>query len=213
MIVVGVTGGIASGKSTVARAWERRGARVLDADRVGWALLGRDDVRAALVSAFGRGILAEDDAIDRQRLARSAFADPAAAQRLNAILHPPILAEIARWIAEETARGGTHVLVVEASLIIEAGAPGLFDYLVLVTSAEPTRLGRLAAKGIAREEALARIWRQWSDDEKRPHADFVLENDESPEELERKADALWERLQALHPRRSGRREEPRGEST
>jgi dephospho-CoA kinase len=204
VIVACVTGGIASGKSTLVREWERLGARTLDADRVGWALLSRAEVRESLLYAFGPDILADDGEVDRARLAARAFADAESAETLNAILHPPILAEIARWIAEERAAARTGVAVVEASLIMEAGRRDLFDVVVLVTSRTETRLARLAARGVAREDALARMGRQWTDDAKRPLADFVVENDGTPEDLARAAHDLWRTISALPPRTSRR---------
>lgn len=202
-IVVGVTGGIASGKSSLVRAWERLGARALDADRVAWGLLGRPEVRESLLYAFGPEILGPDGEVDRRRLAARAFADDESAETLNAILHPPILAEIARWIDAERRAAKARVLVVEASLIMEAGAWDPFDYVVLVTAAETTRAARLAAKGVGREDALARMRRQWPDERKRPHADFVVENDGSAEGFEHAAASLWKTIQSLPPRPGG----------
>ncbi len=211
MIVVGVTGGIASGKSTVVRAWERLGARTIDADKIGWGLLGRPEVRESLLYAFGPDVLGADGEVDRRRLAARAFADDESAETLNAILHPPILAEIARWIDAERRAARSPVLVVEASLIMEAGRTDLFDALVLVTSAEETRLARLAAGGVARADALARMRRQWPDERKRPRADFVIQNDGSAADLNRKAADLWKTITSLPPRRAGGEEKPGGE--
>lgn len=205
MIVVGVTGGIASGKSLLVREWVRRGARAIDLDRIGWEVLTRPAVRDALAAAFGRGILVEGDRVDRKRLAERAFADPASTSRLNAIVHPPILEEAARRIDDERRSGFAGVLVVEASLIMEAGRTGLFDYVVLVTSEVETRLARLAANGMGREEGLARMRRQWTDDEKRPLADFIVANDGSLEDLARAAEDLWATISARSPRERGSR--------
>jgi dephospho-CoA kinase len=211
VIVVGVTGGIASGKSSVVALWERLGALAIDADRIGWTLLGRAEIRESLLYAFGPEIMGDDGEVDRSRLAARAFRDEESAQSLNAILHGPILADIARWIDEERRRGDAAVLVVEASLIMEAGASGLFDYLVLVTSGREGRIRRLAAKGISREDALARMRHQWSDEAKRPRADFVLENDGTAADLERAAATLWEQVKTLPPRPGGRGAKPGGD--
>ena len=211
MIVVGVTGGIGSGKSSVVRAWERLGARTLDADKVGWALLGRPEVRESLLYAFGPEILGQDGEVDRRRLAARAFADGESVETINAILHPPILAEIARWVEAQRRSGTAAVLVVEASLIMEAGQEELFDAVVLVTSEESRRAARLAAKGVSREDALARMRLQWPDEKKRAHADIVITNDGSAEDLDRKAAVLWETLKTLPPRRSGGESKPGGE--
>ena len=211
MIVVGVTGGIAAGKSSVVRAWGRLGARTLDADEIGRALFGRAEVRESLLYAFGPEILGDDGEVDRRRLAARAFTDDESAEAINAILHPPIVAEIARRVDEERRAASSPVLVVEASLIMEAGRADLFDALVLVTSEEATRVARLATKGVAREDALARIRHQWPDERKRQHADFLIENDGTAEDLDRKAAALWTKIVNLAPRRHGAGAKPKGD--
>lgn len=200
MISVGVTGGIASGKSTLVREWERLGARVIDADRVGWRLLGRADLRESILYAFGPDVLGESGEIDRGRLARAAFRDEDSAERLDAILHPPILAELRRWIEAQRARDDSGVVAVEASVIIEAGGTDLVDYLVLVSSPVPARLERLGRKGMSAEDARRRMRLQKSDEQKRPFADFELRNEGSEADLVAAAAELYRKVAAL-PRR------------
>jgi len=209
-IVVGVAGGIASGKSTLVSEWERLGARSIDLDRVGWSVLSQAEVRESLLYAFGPDILDAAGEVDRSRLAAKAFADAESAETLNAILHPPILAAAERWIEEERRAAASPVLVVEASLIMEAGRLDLFDYVVLVASGRETRLARLAAKGIDRADATARMRFQWDDETKRPLADFVVENDGAPEALTRAARSLWQTVSGLPARPRGAANRGRG---
>jgi dephospho-CoA kinase len=211
VIVVAVTGGIGTGKSTLVRAWERLGARALDLDRVGWGVLLRPEVRESLLYAFGPDVLGADGEIDRTRLAARAFADAESAERLNAIAHPAILAEAERWIAEERRAALTDVLAIEASLILESGRTDLFDAVVLVVADAGARLARVVAKGVARRDAEARLRLQWPDEAKRPLADFVVENRGALEDLERAARELYETIRRLPPRRRAAR--PEGDAT
>lgn len=205
MIAVAVTGGIGSGKSTLVASLAQRGAATLDADRVGWGVLARAEVRESLLYAFGPEILAEGGEVDRRRLAARGFRDADSAETLNAILHPPILAEIERWIASERTRAAARVAVVEASVILEAGGEDAVDYVVLVTASEAARLARLAARGVGEIEARARMSRQWSDAERAPYADFVVENEGALADLAARARELWQTLITLPPRpREGR---------
>lgn len=213
MIVVGVTGGIGSGKSTVVRVWERLGARALDLDRVAWAVLSRPEIRESVLYAFGPDVLGDDGEVDRKRLAARAFADAESAEQLNAILHPPIIAEAERWIAAERRAGIAHVIVIEASLILESGRKDLFDAIVLVVGDSAGRLARLAAKGMTERDAEARMRLQWPDEEKRRHADFVIENDGAIADVERAARELYGTIVRLPPRAVVRTNPPEGEPT
>jgi dephospho-CoA kinase len=182
MIAVAVTGGIGSGKSTLVSELERLGASALDADRVGWEMLERSELRESLL------------------LAERAFRDADSVETLNAILHPPILAEIERWIESERARGETRVAVIEASVILEAGGDTAVDYIVTVEAQEEMRLARLAARGLSRQDALARMRRQWSDAERARRSDFVITNDGTIAGLRSAAGTLWQKLLTLPPR-------------
>jgi dephospho-CoA kinase len=200
VISVAVTGGIGSGKSALVAELEQLGASALDADRVGWEMLERAELRESLLYAFGAEILADSGEVDRRLLAERAFRDADSVETLNAILHPPILAEIERWIEAERARGETRVAVIEASVILEAGGDASVDYIVAVEAPEETRLARLAARGVPREDAVARMRRQWSDAERARRADFVIANDGTMAGLKSAAETLWRTLTTLPPR-------------
>ncbi len=205
MLLVGLTGGIGSGKSTVAGMLEDRGAVVLDADE-----FARRAVAAGtpgfrhVVETFGRRVVAEDGEIDRARLARIVFAEPQDRERLEAIVHP----EVARLLHEELQpyRDTDRVVVYAVPLLVENGLQSMFAEVVVVTAPEDLRVERLVARGMAEDDARARIRAQLTDDEREAVATHVLRNDSSVEGLERQVDELWAELAAsrsIAPRTEG----------
>lgn len=196
---VGLTGGIATGKSTVARAFAGLGIPIVDADRVARDVVapGTDGLRA-VVEAFGPEALAEDGTLDRKRVGDLVFSDPAARARLNAILHPRIAMESARRIAA-LADSGAPYAIYEAALLVENGLAKAFDALVVVTVGEATQLARLRARDASTEEdARARIASQLPLAEKEAVADFVIRNEGTEEatreQVRRVHDALVARF-------------------
>jgi dephospho-CoA kinase len=192
--IIGLTGGIASGKSTVAAILRELGVPVIDAD-----LLAREVVQpgqpahAAIVAAFGADILDPDQSINRPRLAGLVFADQEARRRLEAITHPAI-----RRAAEEKLlaleSSGARVAVYMAPLLIEAGATSRVDEVWVVYVDRETQLERLLRRDdMSREEALARIDAQMPMEEKRLHGRVVIDNRGPREETERIVQQLWER--------------------
>ncbi len=200
MPVVGVTGALGSGKSTVVAAFAERGAVVVDADAIGHQMLQRggpcyDRLRAR----FGDDIAGEDGAIIRARLGARAFATPADTAALNAITHPALLAELRRQVREADAPG--RLVVVDAALLLEWGAPVRLDRIVVITAEEPERIRRMVARtGLDEAEIRRRAARQMSEAEKVQRADFVLPNNDSLDVLRARAGVLWDLLVAeLHP--------------
>ncbi|MCL4806518.1 MAG: dephospho-CoA kinase [Thermoanaerobaculia bacterium] len=193
---VGLTGGIASGKSAVAARWRELGIPVLDADLLVRSLYEPGEAGAAAVAEeFGPEVLDERGAVSRPRLAALVFADPAAVARLNARVHPLVRRETDRWLAEREAEG-YPAAVVEATLLVENAGRERFDLLVAVSSPEELRLARALARdpSATRESVLARMRAQLPDDARNAACDEVLVNDGSVEELLAKADALAPRL-------------------
>lgn len=197
MLVVGLTGGICSGKSTVAAMFARLGAAVIDADRVAHELQEPGQpLFEAIVSAFGREVVGEDGRIDRRKLGAMVFADPKARARLEDILHPAIVEECERRI-QEAGTSGAAVCLLDAALLIESGRQARFDRVILVEASEAVQIDRLMARmGLSRDEALQRIRSQMPREEKRRHASLVIENGGPLEETERQVKAAWERLSA-----------------
>lgn len=196
MLHVGLTGGIGSGKSTVARYFGELGAVVLDADIIARELLGPGGEGAkAVVEAFGTEVVSKDGSIDRAKLAGLVFAEDGARTRLEAIIHPMILAKRRGKLAEiRRARGDSTVVVTEASLIFEAGTRDEFDKVILVTAPLEVRLERLLAAGWREEDINRRIKAQWPDSKKARLADFVIDNREDRDALRERTRIVWEEV-------------------
>ena len=193
VLLVGLSGGIGSGKSTVAEALADRGAVVVDADTIAREVVEPDHPGfAAVVARFGLGVLDENGRLDRSALARIVFADEEARRDLNAIVHPLVAAETQRRVA---AAPPGSVVVMDVPLLVEA-ARGGYDLVVIVEAPEEVRLKRLAARGMDEAEARRRMSAQASDAERRAVADVVLDNSGSRQELDRQVDALWADLTA-----------------
>lgn len=192
MLNVGLTGNVASGKSTVARHFQRAGATLLDADR-----LVRDvqrpgsPVLAAIADRFGADMLHPDGALDRDRLRARILADPAARTNLERIVHPAVQERRAQLLADAAARGDL-IVVNDIPLLFEALDPGAFDLVVLVHSAEAVRRDRLVRlRGMDPDEADRLIGSQIPSDAKRDRAQIVIENDGDLDALERAAADVW----------------------
>lgn len=201
MMHAGLTGGVGSGKSAVAALFAEFGAVVLDADLLARELTGPGSEAAREIeAALGPGLLLPDGALNRPVTAEKVFQNPAARERLEAILHPRILARRAALLEEiRKSRGESVVVLTEAALIFEADTRKEFDCVLLVTAPVDTRLARLAARGMTREEALARMGAQWSDDRKSKLADFVVDNGGTLAETRRQAEAIWKKLTEERP--------------
>ena len=195
MIVIGVAGGIASGKSTVARVFEELGARVLDADAIGHDLLRTDRLRDRIREAFGEDVLTPEGDVDRRALGRLVFGDDHARQRLNRLVRPAIRGEIRRRIAGMRGEGYDGAVVVDAPLLVDTGPTDLTDRVVLVTALATTRKERIIRRsGLSEGEAEQRIAAQVPDEKQARWADYVLENNGTQDELTAEAEALWKRI-------------------
>ena len=196
--ILGITGGIASGKSSVAAIFAELGAVVVSADQLARAVVAPgSSVLAELVQHFSPAILGPAGELDRHALARLIFADPTARERLNAITHPAIAAlAVARL--QELRASGASLVVYEAPLLFEAGAAGRVDW-VLVVAIDPTQQReRLAQRdGLAEPDLRARIESQWPLAEKIAHADFVIDNSGPLAETRRQVVALHDYLLAM----------------
>lgn len=202
MLRVGLTGGIACGKTVVGEMFARRGAHVIEADRVAHELMRPGElVYNDLVSHFGRDILSADGTISRPKLAQVAFAGAGGSrvEELNRIVHPPVIRRQEEWMDEIGQRDPKAVAIVEAALIFEAGVGGRFDKIVVVTCDADRKAERLARRtGIdlapAREEVARRSAAQIPDAEKISRADYVIYNDCTLAETEAQVEAIWKRL-------------------
>jgi dephospho-CoA kinase len=198
MLKVGLTGGIASGKSTVASLLRDQDCMVLEMDPLGHELLEPgQSAYDEVVREFGDSILGPGDAIDRAKLGAIVFADPAKRARLNQILHPRILDVVLKWFAALDRPGGPEFAVVEAALIVESGFHEQLDNLIVCWATPQQQMERLIARGLTREQAQLRISSQMPAEEKRRLADEVIDCSGSMEETERQVKSVVEHLKQL----------------
>jgi dephospho-CoA kinase len=197
-LTVGLTGGIGSGKSTVARILEDLGAAVIHADAVGHEVyLPHTEGWQRVTAAFGRDIVKPDQTIDRQKLGTIVFRDPAALKRLNTIVHPLIFAEVQRRIRSLRSSGIAQPIVVEAAVLIEANWLPLVDEVWLVVAGKEAVIDRLARqRGLAADDVARRVDAQLTDAERRKVAQVVIENQGSLEQLRQQVESLWQRVTA-----------------
>jgi len=201
MLRVGLTGGVACGKSTIAAMLVRRGAHYLQADGLAHQLYEPGAVTYdEVVRRFGREILNDDGTINRTRLANVVFPDRIG--ELNAVLHPEVVRRQNSWMSEVERHDPHGIAVVEAALLIEAGANKDFDKVIVVTCDFERKVEHFAQRtnaplDAARFEVERRSAAQFTDEEKARHADYVIENSGSLEDAERQVEKIWRELKAL----------------
>lgn len=196
MKVIGLTGGIGSGKSTVSGFLAELGAVIIDADKIGHEAFKTDTgARQEIVAAFGKEILTPDGDIDRKRLGEMVFTNPESLSRLNRIMHPRMY-KMAKAQIEEHRRRGMEVVVLEAPVLLEAGWAPLVDEVWVTVASEATILKRLKKRsGLSPIESLVRINSQLSSEERARHANVVIDTDCSLDELKARVEKLWQKLQ------------------
>lgn len=205
MLKLGLTGGIAAGKSVVGEMLVALGAHLIQADAISHQLMQPDEaVYQEVVRAFGPGILNPDGSVNRPRLAEAAFGganQPSRIQELNKIVHPAVIKKQDEWMEATGRRDPKAIAIVEAALILEAGAAKQFDRLLVVTCRPEQRAERWATRTkvdlqAARLEVARRMAAQLPDEEKIKAADYVIDNSGSLDETRGKVGALYPKLQA-----------------
>ncbi len=196
ILKVGLTGGIASGKSTIANMFAALGCVVLDADALVADLYkpGRPG-HETLVATYGSGILCDDGQIDRQKLADIAFADEASAKKLNALIHPLVITEEAKRANEAEAKCDRVIYIVEATLLLEAGGKQRYDKIIVVDVDPTLQVTRGVGRGMAKDEVERRIRHQLSREDRLRAADYVIENRGDLEAARREVQRVYESLQ------------------
>jgi dephospho-CoA kinase len=192
ILKVGLTGGIASGKSTIRRLFTELGAITVDADAIVARLYEPGNAgHEAIVRTYGTAVLHPDGTIDRRKLADAAFATAADAQKLNALIHPIVIAEEARMM---DAHPEDAIYVVEATLLLEAGGKQRYDKIVVVDVAPDVQVARAIARGMTSEEVRRRIAHQLPREERLRHADYVIDNSGDLEAAEKETRRVYELL-------------------
>jgi len=199
VVLIGLTGGIGSGKSTVSARLAERGGVVVDADAIVRELQSPGQpVLARMVEGFGAEILHADGTLDRQAVADRVFSDPAALAALNAIVHPAVGAEIGRRLEAEA--DTDHVVILDVPLLVESGRTDLAGMIVVDVDPELAVERLVAHRGFSAADARSRITRQVSRKERLAKADFVIDNSGPIADLTPQIDAAWEWIQGLRAR-------------
>ena len=197
LIVIGLTGGIASGKSTVTALLKEKGAVIIDADKIAREIMSKGEPAwFEVLNYFGDEILNNDRSdIDRKKLASIVFSDKAKLEALNNITHPKIIEEIKKQV-EEYKKAGKKIIVIDAALLIEAGLDKIVDEVWVIAANEDVQLQRLMAreKDITKDEAVKRIKSQMPLAEKLKFADRVIDNNSSIEETKNQVDKIWTKI-------------------
>ncbi len=193
---VGLTGGIASGKTTVGAMFVDLGCRLIDSDRITHELLAAGPVRDAVVREFGADILDASARIDRRRLGAVVFGDPARRKALTDILHPVIFQRQQAFLEACARDDPDGIAIVDAALMVETGNAKRFDTLIVVTCAPEVQRGRLRERGLSEADIDRRVAAQMPMEEKARHADFVIDNSGSISETRRRVEAVHAALHA-----------------
>ena len=198
MVIVGITGGIGSGKGLVTEFFRSRGAAIIDADEISHELTQpRSPVLADIAGAFGEGVVREDGSLDRGHLARLVFDDPQALSRLNAMTHPAIRSEVERRLARLTEEKRTGVVCIVAPLLLEAGYRENVDRLLVVVADERERVGRVMARnGLTEDDVKKRMAAQMPPAEQTRGADWVVDTTRGEEDACGQLEAVWAELNA-----------------
>ena len=203
MISIGLTGGLASGKSLVARIFKSLGCALIDTDAIARdVVVPGTEGWQAVVKEFGPQILAENNTIDRPKLANIIFTDAGRRQILNSILHPLIISSVRQQLAEIGDREPDALVVVDVPLLIECGLQDDFDEVIVVWTPRETQINRLMERdGLAEAEARQRLAAQLPLDQKRAYATFVVENDADHEKTEAQVRNIFSALKRVRGRR------------
>jgi dephospho-CoA kinase len=199
MLIVGLTGGVASGKTAASQALKEEGAYIIDADQIARELVQpHQPAWNELIRAFGKEILQEDGSLHRKKLADKVFADPKQRKRLNQILHPRIKEEMDRRTKEIGQKDPEAIVVIDAPLLVELGDHHEMDKLIVVNSTQTQQIERLKDRdGISPEEALRILSSQMPLGEKVKLADFVIGNEGSLEETKKRAREVFKELKKV----------------
>ena len=198
MSYFGLTGGVATGKSTAARVFHELGAEIIDADRIGHLQLAKSSPAfQEIVERFGLVILDGAGEINRHALGSLVFTDPEKLQQLNSIVHPRIIAEVEKRAAAIAAEDSRRVILVDAALIFEAGIGGRFEKVIVTWCTPQQQIERLMHKGLSREEAEHRIAAQIPVEEKKRRADFVIDSSGPLENTRGQVERIYATLKKL----------------
>ena len=204
MVVIGVTGGLGTGKSTVARMFGELGAVVIDADNVAHEVMEPKCLAwRAIVRRFGKDVLNDDETINRKALGERAFREPQARRQLEAIIHPRVLRRVKQQLHRLTRNRRIRAVVLDVPLLLETQSESWVDAVVVVTAPPEVQRQRLMKRGMSEADAAARLAAQWDLRAKVAVADYVVDNAGGLEQTRRQVRRLWNQLLATKRRRRG----------
>jgi dephospho-CoA kinase len=194
-MIIGLTGGIASGKTAIAKLFQDLGATIIDLDSLTHHLLKNDKlIYEKLVYGFGCGILNNKDEIDRPKLGRLVFDNPDYLSFLNSIIHPRVIQLSDEIIQQELAKDISKIIVMDVPLLIECNMTDKVDLIVLVYADEKTQIQRLLSRGFSEDDAIKRIRSQMPFREKQLFADYIINNNDSFENTINQVKGIWDRM-------------------
>jgi dephospho-CoA kinase len=193
MLIIGLTGGIAAGKTSVAKMFKKRGARIIDADRIGHEIIKpKTETWQKIVDSFGREILNRNLTVNRGKLGKMVFADPRLLKKLNRLMHPAMTRVIKNEIAKLTLSPSLPLLILDAAVLFEADWSSLIDKVIVVKASRQNQLRRLKKyKNLSGGEARQRIACQVSREKEMKKADYLIENNGPLRKTEEKAGEIW----------------------
>jgi len=196
MILIGITGGIASGKTEVAKVFKKKGVTILSGDEIGKDVVEKNPVLLKrLVRTFGKEILDSKKRLKRKKLGEIAFSSYSLTKKLNELIHPYLLNDLKSKIKNLKRKKYKGVVVIDAALIVEWGLEKELNYLIFVDCPKKERVKRLIQKkSYTKKEAEERIKAQLPEAEKRKHADFIIKNNNGLKELRKKTNSLWGKI-------------------
>jgi dephospho-CoA kinase len=199
MLLIGVTGGIACGKTEVCKVFKKKGTIVLSGDQIGKEVVEKNrKVLKELVETFGKGILSKNQTLNRRKLGEIAFGSKESTEKLNQIIHPYLLRELRKRIQRLRKKDHKAVLIIDAALIVEWGLHKELDHLIFVESKREDKIKRFQKqKGYSRKEALDRIKSQLPEITKKRLADFVIKNHKGLAELRRRTTKVWKEIMGI----------------
>jgi dephospho-CoA kinase len=175
MLKIGLTGGIGSGKSTIAKIFSLIGAPIYSADREAKKLLHSDELKPKLISLFGTDVLNAEGELDRSEIAKKVFVDKEKLKALNLLIHPLVKKHFDAWVAVQRGK----YIIKEAAILFESGAHEDIDKVIVVTSPEQLKIKRVMQRdGVSEEQVISRMKNQWNENELVKRADFIIQNDE-----------------------------------
>ncbi|NPA12675.1 MAG: dephospho-CoA kinase [Aquificae bacterium] len=196
MVKVGLTGSIATGKSTVAELFRQLGAYVIDADKIVHSLLEQEEIKNRIKEEFG-DVFTTDGKVDRKKLANIVFRDKGKKKTLENILHPEVFKKIQQFFKDVEKKDPKGVAIAEVPLMIETGSYKHYDQIIVVYAPLETQIERLIKKGMSKEEALSRIKAQMPIEEKVKYGDFVINNTSTLQELKKQVEDIYQKLKEM----------------